>query len=115
MKLITAIIQPDKLGAVQKALEKAGVSGLTQSFVQGFGNQKGYTESYRGKIVKVNIIDKVKIEVAAKTKDVKSIVEAIVASARSGKKGSTGDGKIFITDITDVIRIRTGERGEDAI
>lgn len=115
MKMITAIIQPDKLGAVQSALEKAGVKGLTLSHVQGFGNQKGYTESYRGKVIKVNIIDKIKIEVAVSNKDFKKITQSIINSARSNKKGSTGDGKIFITDLQNVIRIRTGEQGEKAI
>ena len=112
MKLITAIIKPYKLDDVRSALEQAGVQGLTISEVKGYGRQKGHTELYRGAEYKVDALPKVKLEVAVKNDELEVVTDAILASARSGK---VGDGKIFVTSLEQVIRIRTGEDDEAAL
>lgn len=112
MKLITAYIQPHKLQDVKKALYAAEVFKLSVTNALGCGAQKGYHESYRGVDVEVNLLKKVRLEIAVNEDFVEKTVEAIVAGARTG---TIGDGKIFVTDLSDCIRIRTGERGGDAI
>ncbi|GAB4443941.1 MAG: P-II family nitrogen regulator [bacterium] len=112
MKKIEAIIKPFKLDDVKDALNEIGVKGITVSEVKGFGRQKGHTELYRGAEYVVDFLPKVKLEVIAKDELVPLIIEAIEKSAKTGK---IGDGKIFVTPVEEVIRIRTGERGEDAI
>ena len=112
MKLITAIIKPFKLDEVREALGELGVTGVTVTEVKGFGRQKGHTELYRGAEYVVDFLPKVKVEVALADELVESAVEAITASAQTGK---IGDGKIFITNTEQVIRIRTGETGAEAI
>ena len=112
MKQITAVIKPFKLEEVREALGEVGVSGLTVTEVKGFGRQKGHTELYRGAEYVVDFLPKVKVEVVVKDSDVERCIEAIVAAARTGK---IGDGKIFVTAIDHVVRIRTGETNEDAI
>jgi nitrogen regulatory protein P-II 1 len=112
MKQITAIIKPFKLEEVREALAECGVTGLTVTEVKGFGRQKGHTELYRGAEYVVDFLPKVKVEVAVKDGDVESCVDAIVKAARTGK---IGDGKIFITSVERVVRIRTGEVDDDAV
>ena len=112
MKKIDAIIKPFKLDDVKDALHDAGVSGLTVSEVKGFGRQKGHTELYRGAEYVVDFIPKVKIEVVVEDDQAERVVEAIEAAARTGR---IGDGKIFVMAIEQAIRIRTGDRGDDAI
>ena len=115
MRYIVAIVQPSRLEAVKEALSKVEVFRLTVSDVQGLGRQKGHTEVYRGYEYHVNLIRKVKLEIAVNDEFVQPTVDAIVGSARSGNEGKIGDGKIFILPLEDVVRIRTGERGGDAI
>ena len=112
MKMITAIIKPFKLDEVREALADVGVTGLMVSEVKGFGRQKGHTELYRGAEYVVDFLPKVKIEVAVKDEDVDRCVDAIVNAARTGK---IGDGKIFVTEVERVIRIRTGDLDEAAV
>ena len=112
MKMITAVIKPFKLDEVREALADVGVTGLTVSEVKGFGRQKGHTELYRGAEYVVDFLPKVKIEVAVKDEDVDRCVDAIVNAARTGK---IGDGKIFVTEVERVIRIRTGELDDTAV
>jgi nitrogen regulatory protein P-II 1 len=112
MKQITAIIKPFKLEEVREALAEQGVTGLTVTDVKGFGRQKGHTELYRGAEYVVDFLPKVKIEVVVKTEDVDRCVEAIVKAAHTGK---IGDGKIFVTSVDRVVRIRTGEEDESAV
>jgi len=112
MKKIEAIIQPHKLDEVKEALIKIGVSGMTISEVRGHGRQKGHTEVYRGAEYKVDLLPKIKLEMVVLSANVNHIVETLTAAARSGK---IGDGKIFISSLEDVVRIRNGERGESAI
>ncbi|HMV36874.1 MAG TPA: P-II family nitrogen regulator [Turneriella sp.] len=112
MKLITAMIQPNRLQDVQDALFKANVTKMTVSNALGCGQQKGYDESYRGAVHEVNLLKKVRIEIAVNEDYVEPTVNAIIAGARTGK---IGDGKIFITELAEVIRIRTGEKGKVAI
>ena len=112
MKLITAIIKPYKLDEVREALSEVGVTGLTITDVKGFGRQKGHTELYRGSEYIVDFIPKVKLEIYANDEYVDEIVANIIEIAKTDK---IGDGKIFITPVDDVIRIRTGERGEEAL
>jgi nitrogen regulatory protein P-II 2 len=115
MKYIIAIIQPTKLDVVKEALSKIEVFRLTVSDVQGFGRQKGHMEVYRGHEYHINFVSKIKLEIAVDEKYVEQTVQAIMDSARSGKEGKIGDGKIFILPCEDVIRIRTRERGVDAL
>ena len=112
MKLVTAIIKPFKLEDVRDALTKLGVAGLTVSEVKGFGRQKGHTELYRGAEYVVDFLPKVKIEVAIAANMLDQAIEAISKAAQTGK---IGDGKIFVWDLEQVVRIRTGESGEAAI
>ena len=112
MKLISAIIKPFKLDDVRAALSEIGVSGMTVTEVKGFGRQRGHTELYRGAEYVVDFVPKTRIEVAVQDGLVDQVVEAIVGAARTGK---VGDGKIFITDIDRVIRIRTGETDNSAL
>jgi len=112
MKQIIAIIKPFKLEEVREALAECGVTGLTVTEVKGFGRQKGHTELYRGAEYVVDFLPKVKVEVAVKDGDVENCVDAIVKAARTGK---IGDGKIFITSVERVVRIRTGEVDDDAV
>lgn len=112
MKLITAIIKPFKLDDVREALSEIGVAGVTATEVKGFGRQKGHTELYRGAEYVVDFLPKVKLEIAVADSIVDRAVETIVKAANTGK---IGDGKIFVSNLEQVIRIRTGESGEDAI
>jgi nitrogen regulatory protein P-II 1 len=112
MKQITAIIKPFKLEEVREALAEVGVTGLTVTEVKGFGRQKGHTELYRGAEYVVDFLPKVKIEVVVQSSDVDQCVEAIIRAARTGK---IGDGKIFITSVERVVRIRTGEQDAAAV
>lgn len=110
MKLITAIIKPFKLQEVKEALVEAGIQGLTISEVKGYGRQKGHTEMYRGAEYSVDTLPKIKLEIL--TDDFETVIKVISESANTGK---IGDGKIFITNVEDVIRIRTGQTGSEAI
>jgi len=112
MKKIEAIVKPFKLDEVREALSEIGVSGLTVTEVKGFGRQKGHTELYRGAEYVVDFLPKVKVEVVVGDALVEKALDAIVKAARTGK---IGDGKIFVIDVGQVIRIRTGETGEDAV
>ena len=112
MKLITAVVKPFKLDDVRTALSEVGVQGMTVTEVKGFGRQKGHTELYRGAEYVVDFLPKVKIELAVDDAMVEQAVEAISKAAHTGK---IGDGKIFITPLEEIIRIRTGETGSDAI
>ena len=112
MKMITAVIKPFKLEEVREALADCGVTGLTVTEVKGFGRQKGHTELYRGAEYVVDFLPKVKVEVVVKTEDVDRCVDAIVGVARTGK---IGDGKIFVTPVERVVRIRTGDLDDSAI
>ena len=112
MKLVTAIIKPFKLDDVREALSGIGVQGITATEVKGFGRQKGHTELYRGAEYVVDFLPKVKIEVAIKSELLDQAIEAISKAAQTGK---IGDGKIFVWDLEQVVRIRTGEAGESAI
>jgi nitrogen regulatory protein P-II 2 len=112
MKLVTAIIKPFKLDEVREALSAIGVQGITVTEVKGFGRQKGHTELYRGAEYVVDFLPKVKIEAAIKSEMLDQVIEAIEKSANTGK---IGDGKIFVFELEQVVRIRTGETGADAI
>ncbi|MBO9643378.1 MULTISPECIES: P-II family nitrogen regulator [Pseudacidovorax] len=112
MKQITAIVKPFKLDDVREALGQVGVSGLTVTEVKGFGRQKGHTELYRGAEYVVDFLPKMKIEVVVADADVENCVDAIVTAARTGK---IGDGKIFVTEVQRIVRIRTGEENESAV
>ncbi len=115
MKLILAIIQPSKLEAVKEALSKVEVFRLTIVDVQGFGRQKGRSEVYRGHELTVNLVRKVQLQIAVNEDFVEPTVNAIMEAGRTGAEGRIGDGKIFILPLQDCIRIRTGERGPEAI
>ena len=112
MKLVTAIIKPFALDPVRAALSGLGVEGMTVSEVQGYGRQKGHTEIYRGAEYHVAFLPKIKMEAAVSDAQVEAVIAAISSAANTGK---IGDGKIFITDIIDAVRVRTGERGEQAL
>jgi nitrogen regulatory protein P-II 1 len=112
MRKIEAIIKPFKLDEVKEALNEIGIQGMTVLEVKGYGRQKGHTELYRGAEYVVDFLPKIKIEIIVQDEMVEKVIETIESSSRTGR---IGDGKIFVTDIADVIRIRTGERGEDAI
>ena len=112
MKYIVAIIKPSKLEVIREALMALGVEGLTTSEVSGFGRQKGHTEIYRGAEYNTSFIPKIKLEIAVSENLANNVIEAIQNEANTDK---IGDGKIFVHDLTDVIRIRTGERGEEAL
>ena len=112
MKLVTAIIKPFKLDDVREALSEIGVQGVTVSEVKGFGRQKGHTELYRGAEYVVDFLPKVKLEIAVADEQVDAVIEAVTKAANAGK---IGDGKIFVTGLEQVIRIRTGETGNAAV
>ncbi len=112
MKKIEAIIKPFTIDAVKEELGRAGITGLTAYEVKGFGRQKGHTEMYRGSEYVVDFLPKLKLEVVVRDDQVDSVVEAIIRKARTGR---IGDGKIYITDLKDVVRIRTSERGDSAV
>ena len=112
MKMVTAIVKPFKLDEVREALSGVGVQGVTVTEVKGFGRQKGHTELYRGAEYVVDFLPKVKVEVAVDDAVVERVIEVIEASARTGK---IGDGKIFVSAVEEVVRIRTGETNEDAV
>jgi nitrogen regulatory protein P-II 2 len=112
MKLITAIVKPFKLDDIREALSSLDIHGMTVTEVKGFGRQKGHTEIYRGAEYTVEFLPKIKVEVAVSSERVDSILEAIIAAAHTGK---IGDGKVFITNLDEVVRIRTGERGTIAL
>jgi|TARA_R110002074_G_scaffold306495_1_gene477530 nitrogen regulatory protein P-II 2 len=112
MKLITAIIKPFKLDDVREALSEIGVTGITATEVKGFGRQKGHTELYRGAEYVVDFLPKIKLEIAIDNDLLQSVLEAITKAANTGK---IGDGKIFVSELTEVIRIRTGESGAEAL
>lgn len=112
MRKIEAIIKPFKLDEVKEALNEIGVQGMTVVEVKGYGRQKGHTELYRGAEYVVDFLPKIKIEIIVQDEMVEKVIETVETASRTGR---IGDGKIFVTDIADVIRIRTGERGEDAI
>ena len=112
MKLVTAIVKPFKLDDVREAVGEVGVQGITVTEVKGFGRQKGHTELYRGAEYAVDFLPKTKIEIAVEDGQLEQVLEALVAAARTGK---IGDGKIFVTDLNHVYRIRTGEADAEAI
>ncbi len=115
MKMIEAVIQPSKLEAVKLALSKVDVIRLTVGDVQGFGQQKGHTEVYHGHEYTVNLLRKVMLRIAVNDEFVEPTLDAIIEAGRSGEEGKIGDGKIFVMPLEDCVRIRTGERGSDAI
>jgi nitrogen regulatory protein P-II 1 len=112
MKKIEAYIKPFKLDEVKEALMEAGAGGMSVTEVKGFGRQKGHTELYRGSEYKVDFLPKIRVDVVVKDEDVERVVKAIIASARTGQ---IGDGKIFISNVEDAIRVRTGESGEEVL
>ena len=112
MRLITAIVKPFKVDDVKQALKEAGIGGVTVSEVQGFGRQRGHTEVYRGAEYTVDFVPKVRIELLVEDADVERILEAVIAAARTSK---IGDGKVWVTAVEQVVRIRTGERGGEAL
>ena len=112
MKKIEAIVRPEKVDDVRKSLEKAGYPGVTIIEVEGHGKQKGVTRQWRGESYRVDLLPKVKLELVVSDKDLERIISALVAGA---KTGSVGDGKIFISEVKEAARIRTGERGDDAL
>ena len=112
MKKVEAVVRPHLLDAVKTALQEVGIAGMTATEVKGFGRQKGHTETYRGSEYTVDFLPKVKVEIAVPAELVEKAIEAIVSSAKTGK---FGDGKVFVTSLEEIVRIRTGERGEDAI
>jgi nitrogen regulatory protein P-II 1 len=112
MKLVTAVIKPHQLDAVKEALHAMGVSGMTVSEVQGYGRQKGHTEVYRGAEYTVEFLPKIRVDILIDEIDAEKVVDAVVAASRTGK---IGDGKVWVTSVEEVIRVRTGERGLDAL
>jgi nitrogen regulatory protein P-II 1 len=112
MKLVTAIVKPFKLDDVKSALETLGVLGLTVSEVRGYGRQKGHTEVYRGAEYTVDLVPKVRVEILVDDLDAEKVVETVLEAARTGK---IGDGKVWVTPVDAVVRVRTGERGADAL
>src|SRR3989442_6043259 len=112
MKLVTAIVKPHRLDEVKEALGDTGIQGLSTTDVEGFGRQRGHSEVYRGAEYQVDFVPKVRVEVLCADDDVQGVVDAIVKAARTGK---IGDGKIWVTEAEQVIRIRTGEMGPDAV
>lgn len=115
MKWVVAIVRPNRLEVVKDLLGKQGFHGLTVTDVQGVGRQRGHTEVYRGHEYKVDLISKVKLEVAVADEQVESFVDLVVRAARTGEEGQIGDGKIFVLPLEDAVRIRTGESGNAAL
>ena len=112
MRLITAIVKPFKVDDVKQALKEAGAAGVTVSEVQGFGRQRGHTEVYRGAEYTIDFVPKVRVELLVDDADVERLLEAVITAARTGK---IGDGKVWVTAVEQVVRIRTGERGAEAL
>ena len=112
MKLVTAIVKPFKLDDVKSALETYGIQGLTVSEVNGYGRQKGHTEVYRGAEYTVDFVPKVRVEIVVDDSDVSGVVAVVVKAAATGQ---IGDGKVWVTPVEDIVRVRTGERGADAL
>ncbi len=112
MKFITAVVKPFKLDEVREALTSIGVEGLTVTEVKGFGRQKGHTEIYRGAEYEISFVPKVRIDVAVNDKLAEPVIEAIIKAARTG---NIGDGKVFVTELSQAVRIRTGEKNDDAL
>jgi len=112
MKLVTAVVKPHRIEEVKEALRELGVSGVTMTDVEGFGRQRGHTEVYRGAEYQVDFVPKVRVEVVVDEPQVDEVVDAIVTAARTGK---IGDGKLWVTEVERVLRIRTGEMGPDAL
>ncbi|WP_138413278.1 P-II family nitrogen regulator [Sinomonas gamaensis] len=112
MKLITAIVRPEKLDTIREGLESYGVQGLTVTKASGYGRQRGYTQVYRGAEYTVDLVPKIRVEVLASDEQTEDILDVIVAAANTGK---AGDGKVWTVQVDDVVRVRTGERGTDAI
>ncbi len=112
MKLITAIVKPFKVGDVRDALQEIGVRGLTVSDAQGYGRQGGHTEVYRGAEYQIDFVPKIRVEVLADDNDAAHIIETIITAARTGR---IGDGKVWVLNVEEVVRVRTGERGAEAI
>ncbi|MEV7321518.1 P-II family nitrogen regulator [Streptomyces sp. NPDC093970] len=112
MKLVTAIVKPHRLDAVKSALQEIGVHGLTVTEASGYGRQRGHTEVYRGAEYRVDLVPKMRIEVVVEDADSEPVIEAIVSAARTGK---IGDGKVWALPVETVVRVRTGERGPDAL
>jgi len=112
VKLVTAIIKPFKLDEVREGLSEVGITGLTVTEIKGFGRQRGHTELYRGAEYVVDFLPKIRVEVAVADGQVEAVIESIIEAARTGK---IGDGKIFVTPLDQVIRIRTGEQGDEAL
>jgi len=115
MKKIEAVIRPEKLDDVCQAIEAAGYPGITITEAEGHGKQKGVTQQWRGENYRVNFLPKVKLEIIVNDSDLERLIEAITKAAKTNSTGAVGDGKIFISDVREVVRIRTGERGESAI
>ena len=114
MKMVTVVIQPKRLDSVREALSKVGVTGITATEVKGFGRQKGHTELYRGAEFVVEFLPKVKLEIAITDEQVEEVIDTIIAACKING-GKIGDGKIFVTSLEQVIRIRTGETGPEAV
>jgi nitrogen regulatory protein P-II 1 len=112
VKLITAIVRPEKLDAIREGLESYGVQGLTVTKASGYGRQRGYTQVYRGAEYTVDLLPKIRVEILAAEEQTEDILDVIVAAANTGK---AGDGKVWTVQVEDVVRVRTGERGTDAI
>ena len=115
MKLVSTILRPGRLEAVKDQLSAGGFGGLTVTDVMGAGRQRGHTEVYRGHEYQVDLIQKVKVEIAVSDDQVQQVVDLVVSAARSGGEGKIGDGKVFVMPLEETVRIRTGERGEPAI
>ncbi|MEO6790081.1 MAG: P-II family nitrogen regulator [Ornithinibacter sp.] len=115
MKLVTAIIKPHQLDEVKEALEAFGIQGMTISEAQGYGRQRGHSEVYRGAEYTVDFVPKSRVEILVDDMDASSVVDVILKSARTGRTGRIGDGKVWVMPVEDVARVRTGERGIDAI
>ncbi|MFE1322951.1 P-II family nitrogen regulator [Kitasatospora phosalacinea] len=112
MKLITAVVKPFKLDEVKTALQELGVHGLTVTEASGYGRQHGHTEVYRGAEYRIDLVPKVRIEVVVEDEDAERVTDAVVAAARTGK---IGDGKVWVVPVDGIVRVRTGERGPDAV
>ncbi|MDO5075833.1 P-II family nitrogen regulator [Corynebacterium sp.] len=112
MKLITAVVKPFTLEDVKQALEQVGVCGMTVTEIQGFGQQKGHTEAFRGAEYAIDFVPKVKLEIVVSNEQASEVVNTVVDAARTGK---IGDGKVWVTDVEELVRVRTGERGDDAL
>jgi nitrogen regulatory protein P-II 1 len=115
MKMVLAIIRPARLEAVKEALSEVGVTGMTVVDVQGAGRQRGHVEVYRGREYNVNLMRKIELQIALEDDVVETVIETLARAARTGDEGSIGDGKIFILEMPEVVRIRTGERGPEAL